>query len=179
VRKRGGRRGASRELRVVARQLDSLFAFPLADKRHLKVAEYRCLQRKASRERLSVRSSRVTQKSNKDLRVAGRFQVAEHPGSKPDVVGPPLCRELGHRSCRKNFHPVPIFSSPGPRALPKCTRCFFGLALFSTLTWQVDSPFDSPFELDIESSPIPGRGLEEDFLDGGDLPLDGSSRCPS
>jgi hypothetical protein len=77
-------------------------------------------------------SGSVTQRPSKRLRVAEQFPVAEHPGSKHDEGGRPLCREPGGRSCR-SFHPVPIFSSPDRRALPRCTRCFFGFGLFSTL----------------------------------------------
>ena len=74
----------------------------------------------------------VKQRPSKRLRVAEQFPVAEHPGSKHDEGGRPLCPEPGGRSCR-SFHPVPIFSSPTRRALPRCTRCFFGFVLFSTL----------------------------------------------
>ena len=80
----------------------------------------------------------VTKRPSKRLRVAEQFQVAEHPGSKHYEVGPPSYREPGGRSCRSS-HPVPISSSPAPRALPKCTRCFFDFALFSTLISQVGS----------------------------------------
>ena len=115
-------------------------------------------------------SGSVKQRLSKRLRVAEQFPVAEHPGSKHDEGGRPLCREPGGRSCR-SFHPVPIFSSPGRRALPRCTRCFFRFVLFLNL--DLTSGFDMAcsFESCIESSPIFGRGLRKDFFTGSGLPF--------